>query len=452
MAVIQDFSTELLYAVFQMVQVRDKRPRSSGSLRRYRSRLHSLTLLSLVCKSWHRVILEYGALWASIPVDTSRPGYLESTSTMLKRSNGAELKLSVHLDAGLHDLDRTRSIVRIFAHRGVRIKSLHLMMDSRNISNRGLELSETAANAIASISEFICPEPHPTAQHTTNPFRGLSNLSLSLPSSTVVVNLSVILNIIISCPELVYLRLASFLLINEDCTPTASVRMPNLLRLSLRRCDSATILSHVVTPKTSSIDVVMNPRRTRPSLTHTHILTAFPHLPTNIHALEETTNLTLEEDESDGGFRLGLSPLSSRTSPLIIINRSPPSKKFIPRSLSAIAAHSYFGAIQSFTFSYSSRVPRLWPTVLSRFSLLSELNTSTQHATDVVCALIHPKLDGSPLCPSLGRITFRKRSAGGGPSIDPVLFDALRQFRAELQCPAIRVVLHHPGKRVEELY
>ena len=441
MAVIQDFSTELLYTVFQMVQARDQRLRPSGSLRCCRSRLRSLTILSLVCKSWRGVILEYGTLWASIPVDTSIPGYLESTSTMLKRSNGAELELSVYLDVNLDGPDRTRGVVRIFTHGGARIRSLHLITDSRHISKRGLQLSEIAANAIASISEFIRPELHPTAQHPTNLFRGLSDLSLSLPSSAVIVNLSLILNFIVSCPELEYLRLASFLLINEDCASTSSVRMPNLLRLSLRRCDSAIILSHFVTPKTSSIDIVMNPRRTHSSLAHPHILTAFPHLPTNIHALEETTKLTLEEDEIKGGFCLSLSPLSSRTPPLVIINRSPTSKRFIPRSLSAIAVHSYFGGIKFFTFSYSLRVPTSWPIVLSRLSLLSELDTSTQHATDAVCALIHPRFDGSPLCPSLERITFRTRSGRGGPRIDHVLLDAFHQFRVELHCATVRIIL-----------
>lgn len=452
MAIIQEFSTELLYSIFRMVQGRDQRPSSSVSLRCYRCWLRRLILLSLVCKSWRGVVLEYGVLWASIPVDTTRSGYLESTSTMLKRSNGAELELSVYLVADSNSPGHTLGVTRTFIHQGARIRSLHLSADSYQISKRGPRLPETAANAIATIREFILPEPHITTQHPTNPFQKLSNLSVSLPSSAVAVNLSVILEIIKSCPVLEFLRLASFFPINEDCPPTSRTEMPNLLRLSLRRCDSATILSHVVTPKTSFIDVVMNPRRTRPSPTHAHILTAFPHLPTNIRALEETTRLVLEDDESNGGFTLDLSPLCSRSPSLVIINRSPSSKKFIPRSLSAIAAHPYFGTIQSFTFSCSSRLPTSWSIVLNRFSLLSELNTSTRHATDVVCALIHPRSDGSPLCPSLGRINFRTRSGREVPGVDPVLFTAFRRFREEYCCPAVKITLRRPGREREELY
>jgi len=452
MAIIQDFSTELLCSIFQIVQARDQRPHPSASLRCYRFRFRSLTLLSLVCKSWRGAILEYGVLWASIPVDTSRPGYLESATTMLKRSNGAELELSVHLNVDSDGLDHTRSIVRTFTHQGARIRSLHLSADSHHVPKRAPQLQETTANAIAFIGEFAPPKPHPISRYPTNPFRGLSDLSLSLPSSAVAVNLSVILNTIKSFPELENLRLTSFLSIIEDCPQTSSVEMPNLLRFSLRRCDSAIILSHVVTPKTSFIDVVMSPRRTRILPTHTHILAAFPHLPTNIRALEETTKLILEEDESNGGFSLGLSPMRSRTSSLVIVNRSPSSDRFIPKSLSAIAAHSYFGAIQSFTLSCSSRVPMSWSVVLSRFSLLSELNTSTRHATDVLCALIHPTSDGSPRCPSLRRIKFRTCLGGKSPGVDPVLFDAFRLFREESLCPTVRITLHHPGSIREELY
>ena len=309
MGIIQDFSTELLCFIFQIVQARDQRPHPSASLRCYRSRFHSLTLLSLVCKSWREAILEYGVLWASIPVDTSRPGYLESASTMLKRSNGAELELSVLLSVDFDGLDHTRSIVRTFTHQGARIRSLHLSADSHRVPKRAPQLPKTTAKVIASIGEFTLPERHPISQYPTNPFRGLSSLSLSLPSSVVAVNLSVILDTIKSFPELEYLRLASFLPVIEDCPPTSSVEMPNLLRFSLRRCDSAIILSHVITPKTSFIDVVMNPRRTRILPTHTHILAAFPHLLTNIRALEETTKLILEEDERSGGFSLSLSLL-----------------------------------------------------------------------------------------------------------------------------------------------
>ena len=451
MAAIQDLPTELLCAIFRMVQARDRRPRPSISLLCYRLRLRSLTPLSLVCRTWREVILECGVLWTSIPVDTSRLDYLESTLIMLRRSNGAELELSVHLDTDSGGPECARSFVQIFTNLGVRIRSLYISIDSRRSFKRRTQPSEAATNVIAAISGIILSKPHPAAQYPMDLFQGLSTLSLSLPSSAVVVNLSMILDVMKSCSGLEYLHLASFFSINEDCPSTSAVRMSNLLVLSLQRCDSASILSHIITPKTSFIDVVMNHRRTHRPFAHPHILTAFPDSPTNIHALEETTKLVLEADESNGEFSLSLSPFYSRISSLVITTRSPPSEKFIPRSLSAIAVHPYFCVIQSFTFSCSSRVPMSWPIVLSRFTLLSELNTSIQHATDVACALMHLRFDGSPLCSSLGRIRFREQSGGEELRIDPLLFDALRQFRAESHCSVIRITLHRPGRRREEL-
>ena len=449
MAAIQDFPTELLCAIFRAVQGRDLRSRPSTSLSRYRSQLRSLIPLSLVCKGWREMILEHGVLWSSVPVDTSRPDCLEFTLTVLGRSNGAELELSVYLDASSSALGR--AVVRTLRHEGARIRSLHLNAGSHCVPERGVQLPEIAANEFSAIGEFMLPEPNPSTQHPTNLFRALSNLSLSLPSSGAAVNVSTILEIILSCACLERLSLISFHSVNRDCSPTSVVHMPNLLRVSLRDCDSATILSHIITPTTSFIDVVMSPRRARRSPAHTHILTAFPHFPANVRALKETTKLILEEDENRREFSLGLGPLRSRSSSLVITNRCPSSEKFIPRSLGAIAAHPYFGATRSFTFSCTSCAPRSWPLILDGFPLLSELNTSVRHATDVVCALMHTRLDKSPLCPSLERMKFRVHWGGEDHGAHPQLFDSFRQFRAELYCSAIKITLHHPGRRTKEL-
>lgn len=450
MTSIQDFPAELLCAIFRAVQERYPQPRPSTSLSRYRSQLCSLTPLSLVCKNWRGVILEHGVLWASIPADTSRPDCLERTLTMLKRSNGAELELSVHLSTAPSVLECTRSVVTAIRHQGARIRSLHLSTDSSCVSERGTQLPETFTNAINTIGEFILPEPRPSTKHPASFFQGLRKLSLSLPSSAAATRMSTILDIMKSCAGLEHLHLTSFRSVNNDCSPTVAVQMPNLIRASLRDCDSATILSHIVTPTTAFIKITVN-HRTRRKLAHTHILTAFPDSPTNVRALGETTELILEEDVNHGEFGLGLSPLRSPTPSLVIMSRSSPSEKFIPRSLSAIAAHPYFGAIRSFTFSCTSSAPPSWSIVLDKFSLLSELNTSIRHATDVVCALMHIRFDGSPLCPSLRRIRFRIDWGWEDCSVDPQLFDSFRRSRTELHCSTVRTTLHYPDKRRKEL-
>ena len=275
---------------------------------------------------------------------------------------------------------------------------------------------------------------------------GACSISLSLPASAAAVNVSTILGIINSCAGLEHLSLSSFRVINKDCPPASAIRMPNLLVISLRDCDSATILSWIPTPATSFIDVVINPRRMRRSPRHAHILTVFPHSLANTCALKEATKLILEEDENRHKFSLGLGPLRSRTSSLVITNRCPSSKKFIPRSLSAIAAHPYFGAVQSFTFSCTSCSPASWPFILDRFPLLSEFNTSVRHASDVVCALMHTRPDKSPICPSLERIRFRAHWGGEGDGIYSQSINSFRRFRAELRCSAVRITLHYPGR------
>ena len=445
MTTIQDFPTELLCSIFQMVQGRDRRPRTSASLSYFRSRLRSLVTLSLVCKGWHKATLEYGILWSSVPVDTSRPDCLESTSTILERSSGAELELSVYLDAFSAVFGCTQTILGTLKHHGTRIRSLHLDAGSHCIPGRGTQLPEVVTNAFAAINEFILPELHPSTQRAINPFQSLSSLSLSLPASAAAVNATAILGIINSCVGLERLSLVSFYAINKDCPPTSAIRMPNLLRVSLRDCDSATVLSYIITPTTSVIDVVMNPRSMRRSPAHAHILVAFPHSPANTCALKESTKLILEEDENRHEFSLGLGPLRSKTSSLVITNRCPPSERFIPRTLSAIAAHPYFGAIRSFTFSCTSCAPASWPLVLDGFPLLSEFNTSVRHASDVMCALMHTRPDRSPICLFLERIRFRAHWGGEGHGIYPQSVNSFRQFRAELHCSAVRITLHYPG-------
>lgn len=78
-----------------------------------------------------------------------------------------------------------------------------------------------------------------------------------------VVNTSVRLYIMKSCGVLERLDLISFRSVNEDRPPTSAAQMSNIHRVSLQDCDSVTILSHIATPMTAFINVVMNHRRRR---------------------------------------------------------------------------------------------------------------------------------------------------------------------------------------------
>jgi len=451
MTAIHDFPIELLCEVFQMVQGRGTQPRASASFSCYRARFHGSILLSLVCKSWREIALGCGMLWSSIPVDTSRVDCLESSSTMIKRSNGAELELSIRIGADTGTPDRTRRFVEVLMANNSQITSLYINANPRHAVVNGVRLLETTDSIIAAIN-FILAIPCPTSQQPSNLLRGLKALSLSLPPSAVVVNISGLLEIIRSSTELEFLHFVSLHSICEDCPSTYAIHAPKLRRLYLRACDSAKILSHITTPKTSTVDVLMpNSPKVRRQLGGSHILTALPRSLTNACTPEGTAKLILIEDGTRGEFRLGLSSLHSKTVPVVVTNGHPPLERFILRSLSAIAADPHFAGVQTFTFSCTSCTPVPWSTVLNRFVLLSELNTLSRHAMDIMHALLDTGLDGSPLCSSLQRIRFYAGPNGKDYYLDPPAFSAFHKFRLEYHCSAVRITRRHADGRSEEL-
>jgi len=449
MVTIQSLPEELLLIVVQMVQGQEGRSHSARSrLSRSRSMLRSLLRLSLVCKDWRETTLKYGALWASIAVDTSRGDCLVATLAMLERSKGVEVELSACFRADYAIAERTSAAVASILDHRARITSLHLTADPLFMLENNTPASETAAHTLTTTNSFS-PTP---SRCISGLFRRLRNLSLSLPSPSTVVRISELLDIVKNSQELESLSLTSFLFIREDST--CVVHPPKLLRLSLRECDSATILSRLVAPKTAVINITLKDRRVRgyPPLHGVHILGALPPSLSSIRALEETTKLIFEEDEKGHYFGLGLASFRSRGSIVAIRIRSSSRERFIRASLRAISDHPYFDIIESFTFSYSSRVPMSWPIVFSRFGALLELNASTVHAADILHTLVQTAFDGTPLCSSLRRIRFFDQPSNRGHvRLDSDLFTVFRSCRAEYHCSAVRITLHYLDGRKEEL-
>jgi len=149
-----------------------------------------------------------------------------------------------------------------------------------------------------------------------------------------------LLDILKACTELEFLHFASFRTIHEDCSLTHAVYVPKLSRLSLHRCDSATILSHIITLKTSTVDVVMNAPKARRWLVGSHILTALPRSLSNVRALEDTAHLILEEDETRGGLRLWLLLPRPKIALLLVVSGHPSLKRSF-RSISTITDDPY---------------------------------------------------------------------------------------------------------------
>ena len=445
MAVIQGLPEDLLIAIFRTIQRQDLRPHSTQPPPRYCAIFRRLTCLSLVCKGWREILLQHGLFWTHIPVDNTRSGTLKAILTMLQRSEGAELSLSAHLTVDSRTAEETGQIMKAILGQRSRVVSMHITADPRCIFDGNTPPSEPTAS--------IGSDP---SQSISSLLNGLRRLAFSLPSPTMTVDVSSLLHIIRASPGLESLHLTSFISIKEDRPAACVVHAPRLQRLSFRKCSSAIILSHITMPRGAVIEITMGRRRISgehgASPPGYHILDSLPHSLANIPALEGAELLILEGDEEKGTFCLGLSPFPSRGSSVVV--RSHPSfiKSFVYHSLSAIANHSYFGVVKRFTFSYSSPVPISWSTVLGRFNLLLELNIPSNHGVGVICALMYTALNGFPLCSSLRRVRlFHQQPDITRNYLDPHLLTTFREFRAETRCSNVRITVHFPSGRKDEL-
>ena len=451
MASIQNLPEDLLFVIFHAIQRQEARSIQSLSL--CRSLFRCLTCLSLVCKSWRESILQCSVLWTCIPVDNTRSDSLEGVLTMLQRSRGAELTLSTHLSTDPRAAERTDSLVNAILDHHSRVRSMHLTADPRPFmeSNMPSGSGPTVNRAATANPSVLNP-----SRHLSSLFKGLRILSLSLPSSAIAIDISGLLHIIKTSPELEFVHLTSIAFIKEDRPLPCVVHASRLQRLRLHDCNSAVILSYIAVPKNATISITMSKRRIRGQLGASplgeHILHALPYSLSNVRALEDAKQLVLEEDEEKGTFGLGLSPFRSRSSSMVIRSHPPSIRTFLYRSLSAIANHPYFGTVESFTFSHSSRVPVCWSTVLGRFDLLLELNTLSHHGVDIVHALTRATSNGFPRCSSLRRIRLFHRQPGTKYfDLDSHLLAAFHQFRTETRCPSLRITVHYSNGIKDEL-
>lgn len=445
MTSIQSLPEDLLFAIFQTIQQQEAR--SAQSLSHCRSWLRHLTLLSLVSKSWRETILQHGVLWTRIPVDATRDDSLEGVSTMLQRSKGAELTLSVHLSANSRVVKRTNDLVKAIVDQHSRVRSLYLTADPRSIFEIGAKPSGPTADRVTTADNPPIPN---YSQRFSSLLKGLRTLSLSLPSPTVSISISGLLHVIEASPGLELLRLTSIAVVEGDRPFACIVRASSLQKFCLHDCSSAVILPHVVVSKKAVIVITMSGRRIggqrEASSVDGHILHALPYSLSSIRTSEDAKRLVLEEDEEKGTFGLGLSPFRSRSPSVVVRNRPPSIKTFIYRSLNAIANHPYFDTVESFTLFYSSRVPACWSTILGSFDLLLELNASSHHGAEILCALMHTIPNRPILCPSLRRIRlFHRRPGTRCLYPDSHLLTTFHQFRAEARCSSVRITVDYPN-------
>ena len=207
-------------------------------------------------------------------MDTSRGDCLAVPLTMQKGSKEAELELSACLRTG-YIAERTGSIVAYILNHYAQITSLHLMV--------GLP--------------FILKGDTPIQKRRHAHSRPPGMLSLSIPSPSMVVRISALLDIMKTNQGLESPSPTFFLFIEEDC-PLTRVHPPILCRLSFHECNSATIHSRLPVSKTTVIDIMLKNRRIRghPSIRGVYTPSAPPPSLLTICALEETTKQVLEED------------------------------------------------------------------------------------------------------------------------------------------------------------
>lgn len=470
MSPIQVLPAEILGVVFQLLvdAQLDRNPHTfTRVLSHHRSKLRILITASHVCKLWRALVLNNGTLWVYIPIDPSRRGCWEATKFILRRSKQAELDVSMSLDASCGPSLASVTTMTALSAQYARIRSLYLSTDLPVSLFRGpgpatamrvLEIFNRSG-LYRPVAEFGGTFPnlrsltlHGFSSWPSDPIPNLTHVKLKSVSAKSSFKLSRLINLLGTSPGLETVHLSSYLSVVSDLSVTDVVYLRNLRTMSLRTCDSATILSHVAIPKTSTLDIVMNHRRLRaakPSLSHeTSIISSLPPGLNNMHFSIETTKLILEQDRLRGGFGLGLSFLNSCTSSLVIVDCSSSIERFVQRSLDAISSHPYFEISRSVTVALPRSTPIHWPTFLGRFGHLLELNTSVHHGSAVLTTLMRPHTNGTPLCPSLRRIRFFERDKDAVPytAFDHRLLKPLSDFRATFHCEPIRVTVHD-GKR-----
>ena len=466
---VEALPPELLGAVFQRLveNILGNNPVTFSQLLLYhQARLRALVTISLVCRRWYTLVSGDGTLWAHIPIDTSRHDCWKSTKCLLIRSKRTALDVSVVLEDS-HVLSAA-AIMALGVHYA-RIRSLYLTTDSyTKIFDEQEPATEMRTLAVfnrsklySSVARFGGTFPnlrsltlHGFSSWPSNRFINLKHLKLKSISSLRSVKLSRITGLLKESPDLETLYLSSFLVIVDDSTPTDIVHLRSLQGVSLRLCDSAMILSHLIIPRTSTLDIIMDYRRLQETKLmlprESHIISSLPPVLSNMHFIGETVKLVLEQDRPQGGFGLALSFPDAETPSLVIVDGSSSIERFIERSLVAISSHSYFEIIRSVTLALSPSIPISWPNLFGRFNQLLELNAAARNGLGVLTALMHLRDDGTPFCSSLSRIRFFEQKTGVSSIFDHRLLQLLSDFRASFRCAPTKITVHDVnGHRVQ---
>jgi len=426
-SIVDHFPSEILSAIFLLVKQLASSVHHRSGVARVNTEIKTLTELSGVCRSWRQVVLGDGTLWTDVPIDTARPDCTELLRSVLRRSKQSTVSVTASIFLSTTDQGTIKEVMKIVAESSSRIGSLVLDIDSAfllgewtppapalrrlRINNRGpcSTLTTMFGGQIPQLESLTlsgftrCPAG----------FLGsLKYLSLKLPPAHPPVLTTRVVDLLAAAPNIETLSLTSFLFMIEDSPPSLKATLPRLRNALLRRCDNISILPHIVIPEEAELHISVDHRTLGLGIgshpADRHILLALPpslekHLP-----LPTSPKLIIEIDDTLGGFAIALANIGSTN---LRFKMSECSGQvpldFVRRSLEAIPCHTYLKTARNIIVSIPPTVPGIvWPSLLNKFTLVTQLSVRALPAEVVLDALMRTDGDGLPVCPSLKRVVF----------------------------------------------
>lgn len=464
MASVQTVPSEILSTIFRLTfDQPPPRLHTDQLLAHHRARIHVLVSLSLVCREWRSIVLGDGTLWAALAIQTSRTDCRESATTFLERSKRAILDVSIICD---DNLDSPRETIFPEISKSFhRVKSLHFhtntpgMLCSLSMPAPKLEALEifTAEQPKELIPLFGGELPAlrslalaGLSSWPLGPLPNLKDLCLILSPSHSTAKVSSLIDVMSGSPNIERIKLGGFLSIADDSPPSSLVRLPNLQSFTMRDCDSATVLSHIIISAMVDIKIVVDHRRMKAAMRipsgNYNILSSVPDDVSAMGFLKETTTFILQQDQKIG-FGIGFYRSRSSQPALRILDRSASVELFARRSMEVLASRPhYFVNIKDLSLPLSASTVVPWSGLLRGFKRLERLNVVASHAPPILTALMTAGQDAYPICPTLKQLDIYDKG-GDAIALDEDEMNDFFMARIALGCAATEITIRWSGGR-----
>ena len=464
MASVETVPSEILSAIFRLTfDQPPPRLHTARLLAYHRTRIRVLVRFSLVCRKWRSIVLGDGTLWAALAVQTSRADCQESTATILERSKRAIVDVSIICDDNLDSPHETifSEISKSFG----RVKSLRF----HTTTPGALCTLSMPALKLEALEIFTAEQPKELgpffggdlpalrslalagfSSWPLGPLPSLKDLCLILSPSNPTAKISSLIDVMSGSPNIERIKLGGFLSMENDSPPSSLAHLPNLQNFTMRDCDSAKVLSHMIIPATADIKIVADHRRMRAAMRipsrHYHILLSVPVDISAAGFLKESTTFVLQQDQKIG-FGIGFYRSRSSQPTLRVFDRSASIELFARRSIEVLARHPhYFANIKDLSLPLSASAAVPWSRLLRGFERLERLNVVALHAPSILTALMVTGQDDHRICPTLKQLDIHDK----GDDAIALDEDEMKDFfmaRIALSCAATEVTIRWSGGR-----